>query len=108
MSGAARNAARSAVAAAALASSQDQASWRAPIRSASVSGPASCSPSSRAPAAVNVRWIAASSVCAVPPSRARRISRLARVAASISNRPARPCGSGGVNVGSFPAPVIAT
>ncbi len=108
MSGAPLSAARKAAAASGLAISQDQPSCRAEIAAMSASGADTHSDSSRAPAAVVVRWIAASSVCAAPPSRARVISRLARVAASISSRPPSPRGTGRDRRGIWPAWVSRT
>ncbi len=108
MSGAPLSAARKRASGGGLAISQDQPSCRAEIAAMSANGADTHSASSRAPAAVEVRWIAASSVCAVPPSRARVISRLARVAASISSRPASPRGNGRDRRGILPAWVSRT
>jgi hypothetical protein len=108
MSGAPRSAARTRAAAGASARSHDQPSWRRMIAAASTRGADRNALSSRAPGAEAVRCTAANKVCAVPPSRARVISRLARVAASSSSTPVEPRGNGRDRCGSLPAWVART
>ncbi len=107
MSGVPRSAARSAASAAGARSSQPHSSCRRAIAAGSVSGAERRCASSRAPGAVIVRDTAETSD-GPSASRARRMSRLARVAASIARWRASPSGTGGDRRGSRPACVART
>ena len=108
MSGALRSASRRSARSRSASTRKPTQSSRAWISLASRNGAARRLASSRAPAPVTVRSMAASRLPSLPPEVARTSSRLERLAASISSAALAPVRRGGRNTGCLPSCVRST